>query len=63
MEVLGYRININGENDAFAGGEFQSEMARILRQLADDIERGKFYDGIKLRDINGNVVGECLADF
>ncbi len=44
MEALGYRININGENDSFAGGEFHAEMARILRKLADDIERGKVYE-------------------
>ncbi len=63
MEALGYRININGENDSFAGGEFHAEMARILRKLADDIERGKVYEGVKLYDSNGNAVGECIAEF
>ncbi len=63
MEALGYRIYIDGENAAFADGEFHTEMARILRDLADKVERGQVREGIKLRDINGNVVGECTADF
>ena len=63
QEALGYRIAISGESDAFSDGEFHAEMARILRKLADDIERGKMNESLRLFDVSGNVVGECLADF
>jgi hypothetical protein len=46
---------INSSNAAFTDDP-HSELARILRELADKIERGD--DGGKLRDVNGNSVGE-----
>jgi hypothetical protein len=62
-EALGYRIEINGENEAFAEGNFHDEMCRILTELAIKIGRGRVGDSEKLRDVNGNVVGECIALF
>ena len=47
-------ITINLDNAAFE--EAGPEVARILRQLADDIENDNKTDR-KLRDINGNTVG------
>lgn len=49
-------IKICTDNAAFeeAGG---SEVARILRKLADNFDRDGFHVYEKLRDINGNVVG------
>jgi len=51
-----FKVTICTDNQAFDEAPFQVELARILRQLADDLERG--YDIYKpLRDINGNRVG------
>lgn len=33
-------------------------VADILRGLADHVERGDFWDGMKLLDSNGNTVGK-----
>ena len=47
------KIQITMNNAAF--DEPATELARILRELADDVEQGQ---GAKnLRDINGNKVG------
>ena len=35
------------------------ECARILRRAADEIENGS--DSLRLRDINGNLVGICTV--
>ena len=44
-------------NSAFAEGG-ASECARILRHLADRIEREGGLDYAKIRDVNGNAIGE-----
>lgn len=51
------RIEIDTGNAAFEDSPW-SECARILRQLADDMERN---GGVpfNLRDINGNRVGKA----
>lgn len=66
MQVL---ININCDNDSFAGSP-TAETARILRNLAGDIEAYEKFNGdpddpgiLKcwlgtLRDMYGNTVGE-----
>lgn len=48
------KLNIVMDNDAFAE-EPASEAARLLREIADLVERGD-YHGI-VRDLNGNKVG------
>jgi transcriptional regulator with XRE-family HTH domain len=55
-----FALSISTANDAFEGDWLSTELARILRTLASRIEHDGFttaYDG-KLRDINGNFVGE-----
>ena len=56
-------ININTDNAAFEGNE-DHETARILRCLADSIEQAhgpNNCDGDKLRDINGDTVGNITT--
>lgn len=50
---MAFRINLDTDNAAFT--EDGSEVARLLRKVADDIDNGG-RDG-SLRDINGNRVG------
>jgi hypothetical protein len=43
-----------------------SEVCRILRELADCVERNgvvNAFDGTRLRDYNGNSVGYCECDW
>lgn len=47
------KITINTENSAF---EDTSEVSRILNKLAQDLEDGK--KPMKLRDLNGNNIGQ-----
>lgn len=53
------RLSMELGNDAFAD-DAASEVARILRVLADRIEQGLPDEPIRLRDINGNTVGQAL---
>jgi hypothetical protein len=57
-------IKINCDNAAFDGHDCGSEVARILHALAGRIEAYSVDDftGIKLRDINGNSVGEMSVN-
>lgn len=63
-----FRVKIETDNAAFQGeyggddvettaqaDETREELARILRQLARDLDNGA--DAYVLRDINGNTVG------
>lgn len=52
------RILINVGNAAFQEGG-GSEVARILRDLADQYESDGFYVFAALRDVNGNKVGKA----
>ena len=49
-----FTLAIETGNDAFDGVE-QSEVARILRVVADQVERGT--DCANISDVNGNTVG------
>ncbi len=54
-------ININTENDAFEG-RTGTELARILRAMAQELEREESYNDStqyqwKLKDANGNTCG------
>lgn len=51
------KLFIETDNAAFAD-EPATELARILRRLAERIERDPA-SYIVLRDVNGNRVGEC----
>ena len=48
-------IKIETDNAAFDGADRRYEVARILRKVAYDIDRGDTPDA--LHDINGNRVG------
>jgi hypothetical protein len=52
-----FKLFFETANAAF---EFEgaSETARILRDLAERIEQGEILDYAKIRDINGNSIGE-----
>ncbi|MBR1002693.1 hypothetical protein ABIF65_005966 [Bradyrhizobium japonicum] len=50
-------VSIKTENDAFAGDQFEREIARMLRQIADRLEAGHRTCG-SVQDANGNRVCE-----
>lgn len=54
-----FKITIKTENAAFEG-DVSSEVARILETVARKIRNGETSG--KLRDINGNKVGEFYFD-
>lgn len=57
MNDLGFKLQIDCENDAF-NDNAAVEVARILRETADRLEKGEQFDTYRnLIDINGNVVG------
>lgn len=57
-----YRAIIECDNAAFADAP-EREVARILRDLADEVERtGSIDQLVTLRDVNGNSVGEAESD-
>ena len=56
-------LSIDTTNAAFDGDDRGPELARILRELADRLEDGRFGPmdtAAPLRDINGNRVGMAL---
>jgi hypothetical protein len=54
---MAFRLRIATGNAAFADGNKHYELARILREIATDLERRNPPKAI-VRDINGNSVGE-----
>ena len=50
-----FEIDIKTENEAFDPPG--PEIARILRDIADQVEANKYTDGLPIFDINGNPVG------
>ena len=55
-----YTVSINTDSAAFSDDP-GAEVARILRELADQLEAGRFGGPIQLRDYNGNTVGKASA--
>lgn len=57
-------IKINTDNAAFSEFEWQKsmEVARILRQLSTDIESSDTVENTKIKDVNGNTVGEVYEE-
>ena len=51
-----FYLNIETDNAAFSDDAFEAEIARILRRVADRVERGEQSGGIL--DVNGNGVGD-----
>jgi hypothetical protein len=58
-----FTLQFDMENDAFGVATWEAcdEAARILREIADKLEH-RNWSG-KIRDVNGNAVGEYEADF
>lgn len=57
-----FKVEIATDNAAFTDGNLEGEVARIMRDLADRIERGDLQSEKWCniaRDINGNVVGKA----
>jgi hypothetical protein len=54
-----FRLEIDTDNDAF--NPWYSEVARLLRQLADTLDSDGGTEG-SFRDINGNTVGIWSID-
>ena len=52
---------INSDNDAFVDNE-AAEVARILREMADDIAGSSVYCEGNLTDVNGNKCGVFLFE-
>jgi hypothetical protein len=53
-----FQMRFDTENSAFEEAGRESETARILREIADRIERGEstgLFQNVK--DVNGNVIG------
>lgn len=51
-----FKAEFSTENDAFADAPAH-ESARILREIADKLERGESLGGGAIRDANGNTCG------
>ena len=49
-----FKLSFKTDNAAFEDGA--SEISRILREVASDIESGSRFEG-NVRDVNGNTVG------
>ena len=57
-----FTLEIEMDNAAFEESPI-GELGRILKRLANDVNRGDFAcDEMKLRDINGNAVGVAKYD-
>jgi hypothetical protein len=61
---MDFALSINMDNAAFADPYNGSEVARILRELADRIDGKELTMGEwrPLQDINGNRVGAALVE-
>ncbi len=52
-----FKLEIECENDVFAGDDLFYEVSRILKEVADRVQRG--YNNFSLMDVNGNSVGKA----
>lgn len=61
-----FKIIIDHDNAAFDQDTIYPEIARILSDVAYAINQGNLdihnYPTMRLRDINGNLVGQALFD-
>ena len=54
-----FHLSIRTDNDAFSGGNLETEIARILIEVARGVQTGAVQTDIRFRipDLNGNNVG------
>lgn len=63
MKCRDFVVRIELENDAFADGQESGEVARILRELARDIDaKQELPDNASLFDANGNRCGRTKIE-
>lgn len=55
-----FQVIIRTSNAAFQDGRKKEEVARILKEIATDIEQGVREN--KVKDINGNTVGRWVLE-
>jgi len=55
---MNFSINIECDNAAFEDGDRNFEIARILREIANQIEAGDVGKARDIWDSNGNIVGQ-----
>lgn len=61
---MDFVVTIETGNSAFEDESPTREIARILRELADDLDSRqdeRWFDGKKLLDVNGNTVGRVTV--
>ena len=51
-----FTLQFTTDNEAFSDGNAQSEIARILHKVAEQVKQGS--EGGRIMDINGNSVGD-----
>ena len=59
--LVEFSMAVNSDNDAFVDCP-SFETARILREVADDIEAASMYSEGNCVDVNGNTVGSFLFE-
>ena len=52
-----FTLSIETENEAFTNGDGE-EIARILKEVASQVENGKEFG--RITDINGNMIGNWI---
>lgn len=64
-DIAEFELALRSSNAAFGNDPMTcaEEVARILREVADDIAVGTRYCGGNLRDANGNTVGSFSYEF
>lgn len=55
-----FQLRIKLDNAAFADGNLQEELSRLLRKCAGKVEEGELKQ--RIMDINGNAVGEAFVE-
>jgi hypothetical protein len=56
-----FKLEIRMDNSAFDEGNQAQELARILRELAEDADAFDVPATVTLRDANGNTVGAAKS--
>lgn len=66
MRVNSISLTIDNFDNAAMAENRSGEVSRMLRQLADRVDEYgvvNAFEGTRLKDYNGNTVGECECDW